>query len=120
MVLKIDLNGRNGIDMRLEVNNHVERNWEELIHHYSRVKRISEEARKTEIKRRYLAQYAIRKQVGLAGIDSDDIDYSADLTSPHGVKIDVKSEGVKFDFQQVYEGSGGVPREAKHNFYPLQ
>ncbi len=120
VVLKIDLNRSNGIDMRREVNDHVEDNWDKLRSSYGMTRGASEETRKMEIKKGYLAQYVIRKCVGLTGIDPDDIDYSADLTSPHGIKIDVKSEGIKFDFQEIYEGTGGVPREAKHNFYPRQ
>lgn len=53
-------------------------------------------------------------------MDSDDEDYSADLTNPHGIKIDVKSEGITMDFKEAYKGSGGIYREAKHNFYPQQ
>ena len=120
MVLKIDLNGSNGIDMRREVHEHVESNWDKVGSSYKKSRGASEESRKMEVKRGYLAQYVIRKRVGLAGIDASDVDYSADLINLHGIKIDVKSEGIKFAFQEAYEGSGGIPRQAKHNFYPRQ
>ena len=120
MVLKIDLNGSKGIDMRRKVSDHVESIWDGISGSYKRFKGSSIEKRKMEVKRGYLAQYVIRKGVGLAGIDADDIDYSADLTNPHGIKIDVKSEGITIGFQEVYGGSGAVPRQAKHNFYPRQ
>ena len=67
-----------------------------------------------------MAQFVVRRTVGLAGIEDGGADYSADLVNSHGVKIDVKTEATSFDFQEAYEGSGGVMRQTKHNFYPRQ
>ena len=120
MVLVIDLNGKDNINFRKEVNDHVEDNWNTIISKFQKVKTQKIEDKKLEVKKGFLAQYIIRKNVGLEGIDAEDIDYSADLTNPHGIKIDVKMEGIKIDFQEEYIGSGNIYRQAKHNFYPRQ
>ena len=120
MVLVIDLNGKDNIGYRKEVNDHVEDNWNEIISKFQKARTQSIEDKKLEVKKGFLSQYVIRKNVGLEGIDAEDIDYSADLTSPKGIKIDVKMEGITMDFQEEYIGSGEIYRQAKHNFYPRQ
>jgi hypothetical protein len=37
-----------------------------------------------------------------------------------GVKADVKCRGGTLPFSELYEGSGGIKREAKHNFFARQ
>lgn len=120
MVLVIDLNGKDNICYRKEVNDHVEDNWNDIISKFQKSKTQSIESKKLEVKKGFLSQYIIRKNVGLEGIDAEDVDYSADLTSPNGIKIDVKMEGISIDFQEEYIGSGEIYRQAKHNFYPRQ
>ena len=120
MVLVIDLNGKDNIGFRKEVNEHVENNWSNLRSNFQKSRTQTEEHKKLEVKKGFLSQYIIRKSVGLEGIDADDVDYSSDLTNPNGVKIDVKMEGITIDFQEEYEGSGNVPRQAKHNFFARQ
>ena len=120
LVLVIDLNGKNNIDYRKEVNDHVNDNWDIIKQKFPKARTQSLEAKKLEIKKGFLSQYIIRKNVGLEGIDDVDIDYSADLTSPNGIKIDVKMEGITIAFQEEYIGTGDIYRQAKHNFYPRQ
>ena len=120
MVLVIDLNGKNNLKFRKEVNDYVDDNWDNLSKKFNRSRNQSEDSKKLEIKKGYLAQYVIRTQVGLAGIDSPNNDLSADLTNANGIKIDVKNETVKFEFQEHYMGTGDILRQAKHNFFPRQ
>ena len=120
MILKIDLNGSNGIDFRKEVHDHVEDNWDMMESKFKKSRTQTTEAKKLEVKKGFLSQYVVRRHVGLEGIDAGDMDYSSDLTNPNGIKIDVKMEGIKIDFKEEYDGSGGIMRQAKHNFYPRQ
>ena len=121
MVILIDLNGPENHAFRKEVSDHVDDRWDVLRPKFGITKQSNAESRKMEIKRGFLAQYVVRLNVGLAGIDDgDDSDYSADLITPSGITIDVKTEGINFDFQEEYAGSGGVMRQAKHNFHPRQ
>ena len=120
MVVVIDLNGRKNHAIRKEVSDYVDARWSEILPRFGKAGKRGEESRKMEVKGGFLAQFVVRRTVGLAGIEDGGGDYSADLVSPHGVKIDVKTETVSIDFQEAYEGSGGVMRQAKHNFYPRQ
>ena len=120
MVVAIDLNGRKSHAIRKEVSDYVDARWTEILPRFGKAGKQSEESRKMEVKRGFLAQYVVRRAVGLAGIEGDGAGHSADLASPRGVGIDVKTEATSFDFQEEYEGSGGVMRQAKHNFYPRQ
>ena len=120
LVLVIDLNGKDNIGYRKEVNDHVEDNWDLIMSKFQKSKTQSIESKKLEVKKGFLSQYIVRRNVGLEGIDAEDVDYSADLTSPNGIKIDVKMEGISIDFQEAYIGSGDIYRQAKHNFYPRQ
>ena len=119
MTLIIDLNGKDNIGYRKEVNDYVEDKWD-ILSKLHKAKAQSAEKSKLGVKKGLLSQYIIRKNVGLEGIDAEDIDYAADLTSPNGIKIDVKMEGITVDFQEEYLGSGKIYRQAKHNFYARQ
>lgn len=120
MVIYVDLNGRQHIKTREEVNEYVEVNWDRLKKNFSLAKNQSESNKKLEIKKGFLAQYAVRKAVGLSGIEDDDLDLAADLINPHGLKMDVKTENVDIAFKTEYVGSGGIMRGTKHNFYARQ
>ena len=121
MVILIDLNGPNAHVLRKEVSEYIDDNWETMKPMFGVTRRGNEDTRKLEVKRGFLAQYVVRQSVGLEGIeDEGNADFSSDLTTPNGIRIDVKTEGASFDFQKEYAGSGGVMRQAKHNFHPRQ
>lgn len=120
MVIKIDLNGPGNLECRTRVNKIVEDQWEHYLSKFKKPRNQTVDSKKLEVKKGFLAEYVIREQLGLKPFDPDNSDYSADMVSPHGLKIDIKTEGVKFDFQEEYVGSGQISRQAKHNFYPRQ
>lgn len=120
MVIYVDLNGRQHVQTRKEVDEYVEANWARLKENFSLAKNQSESNKKLEVKRGFLAQYAVRKAAGLSGIESDDPDLAADLINSHGLKMDVKTENIDIEFKTEYAGSGGIMRGTKHNFYARQ
>jgi len=67
-----------------------------------------------------LAQMVIRKMLGLTIEPSENDSKGFDLLLPSGVKADIKCRGGTLPFQELYEGSGEVKREAKHNFFARQ
>ena len=125
--LIIDLNGKNNLDIRIKANDYVEDNWEEKFSKLAKSKMQTVEKKKLDIKRGMLAQMAIRRELGLPEIEPEEIQLNealgglaSDLTNPNGVIMDVKMENITIDFQEEYDGSGGIPRQAKHNFFPRQ
>jgi hypothetical protein len=67
----------------------------------------------------FLAQMVIRNALGMPPLDPEK-DEGYDLILPSGVKVDVKCRGGTLPFEELYEGSGGFKREAKHNFFANQ
>lgn len=70
-----------------------------------------------------LAEVVVRHILGLPDIENDpdrQVNLGYDILSPTGVKIDVKCRGGKMDFKEKYSGTGGIEREAKHNFFARQ
>ncbi len=120
MVIKIDLSGPKNLAYRVRVNEIVEEGWDYYLSKFKKSKNQTVESKKLEVKKGFLAEYVIRDQLDMSGFDPDNSDYSADMVNPHGLKIDIKTEGVRFDFQEEYVGSGQIPRQAKHNFHPRQ
>lgn len=120
MVISIDLNGKQNLKIRVDVDEYVEGNWDEIKGNFSRARNQSEPSKKLEIKKGLLAQYAVRMAAGLKGIEDPDSDLAADLTNPHGLKMDVKTENIDIEFQTEYAGSGDIMRSAKHNFHARQ
>lgn len=120
MVIKIDLSGPENFHYRTKVDEIVEGRWEYYLPKFKKARNQTVESKKLEVKKGFLAEYVIRDQLGMTGFDPDNSDYSADMVNPHGLRIDIKTEGVKFDFQEEYVGSGQIPRQAKHNFHPRQ
>ena len=67
-----------------------------------------------------LAEMVLRNKLGLPEPDPEKRELGWDIKLPSGVKVDVKCRGGVFPFQESYNGSGGLPREAKHNFFARQ
>lgn len=63
-----------------------------------------------------LAQMAIRKMLDMPLEPDADQSKGFDLILPSGIKVDVKCRGGTLPFKEKYLGSGGIDREAKHNF----
>ena len=119
--LIIDLNGPENIEIRKRANDYIEENWNQgqMFNKVMSNERKSEEQKKLEIKKGTLAQMVIRNAVGLEEID-DNQPLHTDMKNQHGVIMDIKMEGITIAFQEEYGGSGGIKREAKHNFYARQ
>jgi hypothetical protein len=67
-----------------------------------------------------LAQMAIRQKLGLPIELEENQGIGFDLLLPPGVKVDIKCRGGTLPFKENYVGSGGLEREAKHNFFARQ
>ena len=67
-----------------------------------------------------LAQMVIRKALGMSIEPEEDQSKGVDIVLESGVKVDVKCRGGSLPFQELYGGSGGLNREAKHNFFARQ
>ncbi len=67
-----------------------------------------------------LAQMIIRKSLEMPLEPDENQSKGIDLILPSGVKVDVKCRGGTLPFQELYDGSGGIKREAKHNFFARQ
>lgn len=67
-----------------------------------------------------LAQMVIRKALGMSIEPEENQSKGVDIVLSSGVKVDVKCRGGSLPFQELYEGSGGLKREAKHNFFARQ
>jgi hypothetical protein len=67
-----------------------------------------------------LAEMAIRNRLGLPDPDPSKKEFGWDIELPLGVKADIKCRGGTLPFQEFYEGTGGIKREAKHNFFARQ
>ncbi len=67
-----------------------------------------------------LAQMVIRKELGLPLEPDENQDKGFDLLLQSGIKVDIKCRGGSLPFQELYIGSGGIKREAKHNFFARQ
>ena len=119
--LIIELNGPDNIEIRKRANDYIEENWNQgqMFNSVMSNERKSEEQKKLEIKKGMLAQMVVRNAVGLEEID-DNQPLHTDMKNQHGVIMDIKMEGITIAFQEEYGGSGGVKREAKHNFYARQ
>lgn len=81
MVVVIDLNGRKNHAIRKEVSDYVDARWSDILPRFGKAGKQSEESRKMEVKRGFLAQFVVRRTVGLAGIEDGGDDYSADRKS---------------------------------------
>lgn len=66
-----------------------------------------------------LAEMTIRDVLKLPDKTLED-PISYDIRLPSGVKVDVKCRGGVFPFKELYEGKGGIFREAKHNLWARQ
>ncbi|NNM94569.1 MAG: hypothetical protein HKL88_03790 [Bacteroidia bacterium] len=70
-----------------------------------------------------LAEVVVRQFLNLPHIEDDkdrNINLGYDLQLPSGVKVDVKCRGGTRPFEEEYEGSGEMKREAKHNLFARQ
>lgn len=67
-----------------------------------------------------LAQMAIRQKLGMPIEPEDTQSLGYDLLLPSKVKVDIKCRGGTLPFRENYIGSGGLEREAKHNFFARQ
>ena len=67
-----------------------------------------------------LAQMVIRNMLGLPLEPPENQDIGFDLLLPSKVKVDIKCRGGSLPFQELYDGSGEIKREAKHNFFARQ
>ena len=67
-----------------------------------------------------LAQMVIRKMLGLPLEPDENQSKGFDILLSSSVKVDVKCRGGTKPFQEKYVGSGGLEREAKHNFFARQ
>ena len=108
--LIIDLGGADGFKIREEVSEVIE---DTLV---SGPEAGSREEQSSGI----LAQYVVRKELGLPPISTEEENLGIDILLPSGVRVDVKCRGGVRPFQEEYEGTGGVLREAKHNFFARQ
>ncbi len=67
-----------------------------------------------------LAEIVIRNKLGMPNINPAEHPVGYDVLLPSGVKVDVKCRGGQKAFQEEYEGSDGLKREAKHNLFARQ
>lgn len=67
-----------------------------------------------------LAEIVIRNRLNMPEINPEDHPVAYDIILPNGIKLDVKCRGGTLPFREEYEGSDGVAREAKHNFFARQ
>ena len=67
-----------------------------------------------------LAEIVIRNKIGMPDINEVDHPLGYDILLPSDVKTDVKCRGGARPFQETYESSDGLPREAKHNLFARQ
>jgi len=67
-----------------------------------------------------LAQMVIRKLLDMPLEPPEDQSKGYDLVLPSKVKVDIKCRGGTLPFKELYEGSGDIKREAKHNFFARQ
>lgn len=67
-----------------------------------------------------LAQMAIRQKLGMPIEPDDTQSLGYDLLLASKVKVDIKCRGGTLPFRENYIGSGGLEREAKHNFFARQ
>lgn len=106
----IDLSGKNGFELRNKASKFVETTL---------VKNI---ASGNEQEQTYgiLAEMVMRNELGLQEPDLAKRELGWDIKLPSGIKVDVKCRGGTLPFQELYEGSGGIKREAKHNFFARQ
>ena len=59
-----------------------------------------------------LAEMIIRNELNLPELNLDNREFGWDIKLPLGVKLDIKCRGGTKPFQEEYEGSGGLNREA--------
>jgi len=67
-----------------------------------------------------LAEMVIRGELGFPEPDPKKREFGWDIKLPSEVKVDVKCRGGTLPFQELYDGSGDIKREAKHNFFARQ
>jgi len=67
-----------------------------------------------------LAQMAIRQKLGMPIEPDENQSIGFDLLLSSGIKVDIKCRGGTLPFKENYSGSGGLEREAKHNFFARQ
>jgi len=106
----IDLSGNQGYALRQQA--------EEFVRNYRA--RGAEAGSEEEQTYGILAEVVIRNKLGLPEIDPQNRPIGHDVLNPNGVRIDVKCRGGTLPFQNLYEGTGGIQREAKHNFFARQ
>jgi hypothetical protein len=107
--LIINLNGEEGYNLRLKAL--------EFIKKF--LARGKEAGSPEEQSYGILTEMVIRKRLGLPEKSLDDPP-GYDIELPSGVKVDVKCRGGVFPFKEQYEGTGDLPREAKHNLWARQ
>ena len=106
----VPLYGEEGFDLRIRAVDFVEN---------VRIKGI-EAGNEQEQTYGILAQMIVRKTLGMPLEPPEDQDKGFDLILPSGIKVDIKCRGGSLPFQELYNGSGGIKREAKHNFFARQ
>lgn len=67
-----------------------------------------------------LAEIVVRNRLNMPDINPTEHPLGYDILLPSGVRVDVKCRGGSRPFQEAYESSDGVQREAKHNFFARQ
>ena len=67
-----------------------------------------------------LAEMVLRNKLGLPEPNPEKRELGWDIKLDSGVKVDVKCRGGTLPFQELYNGTGDIPREAKHNFFARQ
>jgi hypothetical protein len=106
----IDLSGREGFEIRKKAAEFVE----------NLKVRGKEAGNEQEQTYGILAEMIIRKELGLPEPDPEKKELGWDINLPSEVKADVKCRGGTLPFQELYDGSGDIKREAKHNFFARQ
>lgn len=106
----IDLSGKEGFELRKRAAEFV------LSTRIKGVEAGSEEEQTYGV----LAEMAIRNILGLPEPDKVNKELGWDIKLPSGVKVDIKCRGGTLPFKELYEGSGMLMREAKHNFFARQ
>jgi len=110
MPIVISLSGKEGFELRQKAAEFVEK---------LKV-RGTEAGNEQEQTYGILAQMVIRNALGMAIEPPEDQDLGFDLVLSSGIKVDIKCRGGSLPFQELYEGSWGLMREAKHNFFARQ
>lgn len=107
----IDLNNDWGMSMRQAASDYIEKN---------RNNTGAERGSTEEQGFGALAEIAIRNKLGMPNLNPGDHPLAFDILLPSKVKLDVKCRGGERPFKEMYPGSDGLDREAKHNLFARQ